>query len=169
MQPIYKERRLIRFYLDECKRLTETGDMTYMLSKDKKHLTKYSQSLLTSSKYRSLNAGHWELRANWYLVDACRYHKLVLIQGAVVAHVSKCYSIRYDEAQKIKHEAKEEGTPFYLLQEDKYCSFPPKPKLDHIFAIKEDEGSNIFDSDEEEDEDDDNVDELYANEPKADA
>ena len=86
-----------------------------------------------------------------------------------MAHVSKCYSIRYEEAQSIKHEAKEKGMPFYLLREDKYCSFPPKPKLDHIIAKKENEGSDLFDSDEEEDKNDDDVDELYANEPKADA
>ena len=47
--------------------------------------------------------------------------------------------------------------------------FPSKPKLDLIIATKEDEGSNLFDSDEEEDEDDDNIEELYTNEPKADA
>ena len=34
LQPIYKERRIVQFYLNESKRLTEVGDMTYMHNKD---------------------------------------------------------------------------------------------------------------------------------------
>ena len=35
LQPLYKERTILKFYLDEIKRLTEVGDMTYMYNKDK--------------------------------------------------------------------------------------------------------------------------------------
>ena len=35
LQSIYKEQSLVQFYLDESKRLTEIGDMTYMYKKIK--------------------------------------------------------------------------------------------------------------------------------------
>ena len=47
--------------------------------------------------------------------------------------------------------------------------YPPQPSLDHIIAIKDNEGSNLFDSDEEDDEDNNNVEEFYATKRKADA
>ena len=53
----------------------------------------------------------------------------------------------------MKAEAKEEGVPFYILREDKYCTFPPKPNLDPIIVIEDDDKNNLFHSDEEEDED----------------
>ena len=68
----------------------------------------------------------------------------------------------------MKHDTKG-GEPFYILRDERYCSFSPTPNLDRVIAIKDDEGSDLFDSDEEEDKDDNKVDELYANEPKADA
>ena len=47
--------------------------------------------------------------------------------------------------------------------------FPPKPNLEHIKAIKDNDDDNLFDSDEEEDgeEDENKVDDLYKNKPKA--
>ena len=119
--------------------------MTYMYNKDKDCIREHDKTLRVINQHANLEKGPKELRKNKRLADHHRYHDIVRVQGAVLAHLRECYSIRYNEARKIKHEAKEEGTPFYLLREDKYCSFPPKPKLDHIIAIKEDEGSDLYD------------------------
>ena len=69
--------------------------------------------------------------------------------------------MRYMEALR----AKEEGAPFYILREDKNFSFPLKPNLYHIKAIKDHEDNNLFSSAEEEDgeEDEDEIDKLHEN------
>ena len=170
MQPVSEEWRLLEFYFDERKRLAETGVATYMLSKDRERMAKYEKVMGTTSsaKIRNLEAGHWELRANRDSVDAHRYHKLVRVQGKVVSYVRKYFHIRAKEAQRMKHNAKE-GEPFYILRDERYCSYPPKPNLDCVIAIKDNEGPDLFASNEEENEDNNNINKLYANETKADA
>ena len=54
MKPLSEEWRLLKFYLKERKRLTEAGDMIYMLSKDRERLAKYEMVMKTilSSKIK---------------------------------------------------------------------------------------------------------------------
>ena len=119
LQPLYKEQKLLQFYLDKCKRLTSTGDTTYTLIKDKNRLKKYEKILREIGRHRNLEAGHKKLHKNQDSADTQRYHDLILKQVEVVVHMKACYRIQYTEAQRMKAKTKEEGEPFYILQEDK--------------------------------------------------
>ena len=115
LQPLYKEQRLLQFYLNKTKRLTLVGDTTYMSVKDKNRINNYEKNLRAIDKHRNLEAGHKELRKNRDLANAHRYHDLICVKVDVVVHVRACYHIQYTEAQRIEAKAKEEGLPFYIL------------------------------------------------------
>ena len=73
-----------------------------------------------------------------------------------MAHVKQCYKIRYE---KVKKQRKEQGNYKYLLAKSVDCEFPQMPPLESLEEIKSDD--DLFDEDK--------VNELYENEPKADA
>ena len=93
LQPIYEERRILQFYLDESKRLTEVGDMNFMYNKDKERIRNHDKRLRAIKKYANLEKGQKELRKSQSSTDPRRYHDIVRVQGTVLAHLRECYTI----------------------------------------------------------------------------
>ena len=86
-----------------------------------------------------------------------KYHRLIQAQKGVIAHVKQCYKIRYEE---VKSQSKKQKDYKLLLERSVDCDLPPMPPLESFKELESDY-DNLFNKDE--------VDELYKNEPKADA
>ena len=86
-----------------------------------------------------------------------KYHRLVKAQKRVIAHVTKCYKIRHEEAQQQRK--KQKGYRL-LLKKNCKCEFPPIPLLESFKELESD-NDDLFGEGK--------VKELYENEPKADA
>ena len=58
-----------------------------MYNKDKELIRKHEKSLRAINKYANVEKGQKKLRKNRESADARRYHDIVHVQGAVLAHL----------------------------------------------------------------------------------
>ena len=100
IKPIYAERALIDFYVEEGKELTMKGEEAYFVFNaiQCRYAHNWDMSIMERNVIQNAGKGSWK--------PSKKYCKIMKVQKKVIAHVKQCYDICHEKARQTREDQK---------------------------------------------------------------